>query len=651
MSAIWGVITVDDKNEIPVEVQECFEKVYQESCKLERYEQVCTSYAYVGCGIQYITKESYHEELPLHDKERGIVFVADCILDNRNEVLDVLVAYGYDREKIENEPDGKLMYESYLCMGKECVNIFRGLYTIAIWDEKKKDLTLISDHVAARCLYYMKRENIIVFSTLLEPIIQCFPDMKQNRNYYKDFLLVNSSIIYVVPGETPYEEVSLMLPATIVEFSGDEKKTNVYWTIEDGIKGDEKKKEVSARKNETRFMSLYKDCVKDAIRSSGEIGIAMSSGLDSSSIGVLASKELAKNQKNLYSYTFVPYNHFKNAIVGNSVFDESELVKQIAERYPNIKTSFLNNDGRNVFEDMDFVTQILEMPYKTGTFSNHYEMCEEGAKAGCKVFLNGGFGNNTVSYGEIMHVLYDLYRKKRIGRMLFYANRYCKHEKVSRREMARILCQRFKYYEEEYKKRLVHFVPDNRYLIPSVLKEYDLKERFSKDRRILISEGYIDQEKYKEHLRATSLLIYLGVFETKFGLSTGMLLRDPTKDIRLLDFCNQLPYHFFAYGGMPRWLIRKPFEKLLPKEILVRWKQKGLLNADWINHIYRDWEKIKPELLECVSMDIYDSWIDKKKLKEEIENFGMNQKEDEKCINYLCAIDGLRRYIRLQTKI
>lgn len=231
MSAIWGVITLDDKNGIPVTVQECFEAVYEASCKIERYESVCTSHAYIGCGIQYITEESKKEELPIYDEERGIIFVADCILDNRKEVQEVLATYGYDRNVLEKEPDGRLMYFSYLCMGKECTRIFRGLYMIAVWDEKKKDLTFISDHVAARCLYYIKRENMVVFSTLLEPVLQFFPDMEQNTDYYKDFLLANSSVIYVVPGETPYKEVSLMLPATVVEFVGQEKKNYTYWML------------------------------------------------------------------------------------------------------------------------------------------------------------------------------------------------------------------------------------------------------------------------------------------------------------------------------------------------------------------------------------------------------------------------------------
>lgn len=652
MSAIWGVVALDEKETISVSAEGIFEDIYRKSCNIERYERIFTSHAYVGCGIQYITEEAKREELPIYNEELGIIFTADCILDNREEVSELLTAYGYDKEVLAKAPDGKLMYFAYLCMGKACVKEFRGLFSMAIWNEKERNLTLISDHVAARCLYYVRRGKQIAFSTLMEPLIKLFPDMEQNIDYYKDFLMANSSVIYVVPGETPYKEVSLMLPATVVEVSDKGQRVQTYWTIENSADGTRKKKKrVCAQEYGESFLKTYNRCVKDALRSSGEIGIAMSSGLDSSSIGVLAAKELSKMGKTLYSYTFVPYDNFKNTVVGNSVFDESELVKQIAEMYPNIKTSFLNNDGKNIFADMDLITGLLEMPYKTGTFSNHYEMCNEGAKAGCKVFLNGGFGNNTVSYGEIMHVLYHLYRKKRIGKLLRYANRYCRHEKVSRREMACLIWKKFKFYEKRYQERLEHFVPNNIFLIPSILNNYDLQNRFSKDKRIIISEGYIDKEKYKEHLQATGLLMYLGVFETKFGLNTGMILRDPTKDIRILSFCYQLPYHMFAYGGMTRWLVRRQFERLLPEEVWNKWKQKGLLNADWMNHIYRDWEQIKPELLENISMELYDDWIDKSRMTSTIERFGENQEVDKQAINSLCAIDGLRRYIQLQKKI
>lgn len=648
MSAIWGVVTLDRKEKVPENAKEVFEASYKETCRIEHYESVSASNAYIGCGIQYITEEAKIEELPIVDKEQGIIFTADCILDNREDVIELLTRYGYDRKILHKEPDGKLMYLTYLCLGKDSAKEFRGLFTIAIWDEKKNSLMLISDQVSARCLYYIRRGNLIAFSTLMNPLVKLFPDLEQNMDYYKDFLLANPSVIYVVPGETPYKEIKLMLPATKLEFTIEGENAHTYWYVDDKNSNMDLNSCKSAKEYGNRFLELYDTCVRDALRTSGEVGIAMSSGLDSSSIGVLAARELKKQEKALYSYTFIPYKKVESAIEGNSVYDESGLVSAIAEMYPNIKTTFLNNHGKNIFEDMDFCMNLLEMPYKTGTFPNHYEMCEEGVKAGCKVFLNGGFGNNTVSFGEINHILYDLYSKKQFGKMLLYMNRYGRHEKIGRRKLWRQLLNSFRVFDKNRERFLEHFVPNNFFLLPSILKGYDLKKRFSMDKRMVISEGYINSEKYREHVRATGLLIYLGVFETKFGLNTGMLLRDPTKDIRMMSFCAQLPYDVFAYEGTPRWLIRSQFEEFLPKELLDKWQQKGVLNIDWMNHIYRDWEKIKPQLVKHISDSTLDEWIDKKKIINAIENFGKDKKKDTYAISYICAMDAMLRFMRFQ---
>lgn len=651
MSAIWGVVTLDGKEEIPENAKDIFETIYQKKCKIDRYESRTAFGAYFGCGIQYITEEAKREELPIVDKERGFLFTADCILDNRKEIIELLVTtYGYEKQLLKESPDGKLMYYAYCCMGREAVKKFRGLFAIAVWNEKERSLTLISDQVSSRCLYYIRRGNLLAFSTLMEPLIQFSLKKEQNLDYYKDFLLVNPSVIYVVPGETPYREISLMLPATELRITAQDEKKDTYWMLGDNTwhASEGKKSCESPEEIGKNFLELYENCVKDALRTSGEVGIAMSSGLDSSSIGVLAARELEKSGKTLYSYTFAPNIAMEHAIVGNNVYNETGLVKEIAQMYPNMKTTFLNNQDKNIFADMNFCMKLLEMPYKTGTFPNHYEMCREGAGMGCKVFLNGGFGNNTVSFGEIDHVLHHLYKKKSFGKLFLYWNRYARHEKISRFKMLYRLFKHFYAFDKNGGKELEHFVPKNYFLMPSILKDYDLKKRFSQDKRIVVSDGYIDKDKYEEHLRATGLLIYLGVFETKFGLDTGMLLRDPTKDVRLISFCYQLPYHFFAYKGKTRWLIRNQFKELLPKTVLDKWQQRGLLNVDWVNRIYRDWNEIKPELIHDVSLDLLDEWIDRKHIMRAIENFGKDQKKDQYVITYLCAIDALCRFIRIQ---
>lgn len=647
MSAIYGMVHFDNDTHDLENFNSCFIAEYQEKCKVDSYQyQKCGS-ALFGCAIQHITNESVNESLPIVDHERSLIFTADCILDNRNELIDILSAFDIPKSALCNLPDGALMYHAYLNLGNDCVNHFRGLYAIAIWDDKAKCLTLISDQVSARCLYYIKFKDCIIFSTLLSPITRYLPDLKLNKNYFKDFLMADASLIYVVPGETPYRDVQLILPATCMTFTDQNQHSRIYWSPDYNMEKTRKSPEDYA----TEFMDIYRACVSDAIYTSGETGIAMSSGLDSSSIGVLAADKLVAKGKKLKTYTFVPYEKQQNFQLNRLVYDESSIVTEIADHSKNMETCFLNNHGKNVFEDMNLCSSILEMPYKSGSFPSFYEMCERASSDGCRIFLNGCFGNHSVSFGYLDQVLYDLYLNKKYITMLRYINHFGKHEKCSRANMLKNCLSSFKSFKNHKGNLLDNFVPENIFLSRNILKNYDFKERFSADKHFLSRTGYIDQTHYPDYLIATSLFMYLGIFETKFGLSTNMVLRDPTKDIRLLSFCLRLPYHLFAYNGETRWLIRHNFRELLPQSVLGIWQQHGLQNIDWTNRIERDWDSLKPLLLQHLEQLETDEYIVKERVKDYLESLDFASIQERNKLIHLCTIDCMIQYIMHENKI
>ncbi len=649
MSAIWGFVNLDKTQSLPSNVQKIYENTYKANCKIDSYHSVTSQGAYLGCGIQFITEEAALETMPIINHDRKIIFTADCILDNREEVIQLLSSWHHS-STLQDTPDGTLMYLTYLQYGASCAKYFRGLFSIAIWDWNTQTLTFISDKLASRCLYYIRRGSQIAFSTLLEPLLAIFPDIKPNPDYYKDFLLANPSVIYVVPGETPYQEISLMLPASCVHFTPATTSQSAYWSLPKPSHT----KSTSPKQYQREFMELYQDCVNDTLRTSGEIGIAMSSGLDSSSIGVLAAKTLADRNLSLYAYTFTPHSTLPQSSNSRLIFDESALVKEISLMYPNIVTTTLTNEGKNYFDDLELCCRILEMPYKTGAFSNHYEMCQHAARNNCKVFLNGGYGNNTVSYGYIQHILYHLYCRKKYITFILWLTAYAKHENIN---PLKLLYRSIRSFHKCNKASVTPnkpFIPANIFLSQKILKNYNLEKRFQHDRDTTFFASYIKGCDYKDYLYSPNLLIYLGIYETKFGLRTGMLLRDPTKDIRMIEFCNRLPYEMFAYHGTPRWLIRDSFQNILPPSILNHWNQHAVLNADWIERIRRDWTRLKPELLSRISSfeSIFPELaeaIAKERLITAIEAFGSDSYANEKSIVHICAIDAILRFISSKT--
>ncbi len=641
MSAIWGIVALRPGCSVPEHSAHLFESTYQKSCKIDRYESVSATDALFGCGIQYITKKAEQEQLPFRNSERGILFTADCILDNRPELIDLLSHNGYEKGQLAEAPDGTLMYYAYLTFGNECVTRFRGLFSIAIWEERSRALTLISDHTAARSLYYTVRNGLLAFSTRMEPLLKLFPNVTPNVDYHKDFLLANSSVIYVVPGETPYREISLMTPATRYTVTDSHTDSVTYWTP-----GSTPSKRCrSANEYSRHFLELYNDCVKDSLRTNGEVGILMSSGMDSTSIGVLAAKELDKEERTLHSYTFTPFYQTKRSADGAYIYDESGLVREIASQYPNIKTTFFNNEGKNLFSDMKLCCNILEMPYKLATFPNYYEICRDSAKHNCKVLLNGAFGNRSVSFGHIQSVLYDFYCKKKFFSFFSLTVRHSKYASSASERPLRETLRSFRSFRKYISNPFAKFIPENMFLSPGLLRDYDIRKRFSRNPYALFTGGYVNQKSFSEQLNPYALFMYSGVFETQFGLHTGMLLRDPTKDMRILSFCQHLPFSMYAYHGIPRWLIRNTFTSLIPPPVSESWSRRGLLNIDWIQRVRRDWMQLKPELLQHLSTGLLDSYIDKERAQAFLESFDTSGKEASKLMAQFCAIEGLLRFL------
>jgi asparagine synthase (glutamine-hydrolysing) len=167
---------------------------------------------------------------------------------------------------------------------------------------------------------------------------------------------------------------------------------------------------------------------------------------------------------------------------------------------------------------------------------------------------------------------------------------------------------------------------------------------------MMMSRKFVDSKQYPDFLDSTGLFIYLGIFETKFGLYTNMLLRDPTKDIRMLSFCSELPYNVFVYNGETRWLIRHNFKDLLPSSILDKWQQFGYLNADWVIRVERDWDKLYPELLKILDCKEINEYLLATPLKNYLDRIDFTDKRDRKWITHICALYGLRQYIQGTTK-
>jgi len=102
MSAIWGCVDLSGKA-LPDGLSEAMEQPLYKY-KIDRYDSLSENNVAFGCGLQYIKRWSENERLPFYDSDTDTYFTADCLIDNRTELIKELC---HGKTDI---PDGALMY-------------------------------------------------------------------------------------------------------------------------------------------------------------------------------------------------------------------------------------------------------------------------------------------------------------------------------------------------------------------------------------------------------------------------------------------------------------------------------------------------------------------------------------------------------------
>nr|WP_297708657.1 asparagine synthetase B family protein [uncultured Butyrivibrio sp.] len=654
MSAIWGCIEFDkEKCSVNTMASE-----YQRKCKLDSITEIQFENALMGMGQQIINDEDVYEKMPYIVDDGKTSIVADCIIDDRELLMDELqVEVGEDERK--TIPNGRLICLAYEKWHYDFVKHIKGIFSIAIYSSDEKKLFICTDRTSSRCLYYYKGEKSCVFSTLISPIKKLYPNIPQNEMYLKDFLLIPGLMPNISSNETPWENVFMIEAGCSVTITENSVSVNRYW---EPVKYD-LPYDIDILKE--KFLDVYGRAVERATRTNAGVAIALSGGFDSASVAALAAPKLARQGKNLISYTYVPHYDMSKYYDSRQLTDESEDVKEIAKMYPNIETNFVDNDGKSFWVYIDEMLDIMEIPFKA--FVNLPQLLEIYRAAndkGCKIFLNGQTGNTSVSYGSIDDAVYELCRKKMYFSAFKYFNNFCKISGLSRKESFLIELKRIIGIQKAYgnlwgnggkqhtgslsKQPELTREAISPFVNPELLEDYSFADR-NKSETVLRGNFAIDlQEQREKKIFFLPAFSYIGAMETKLGLYTGIVIRDSTRDSDVLEFCLSYPFEYYSYEGIPRYLIRGFMQELLPRCILYPVIKTGIQSADWILRLRNIKDEIKKEILQELKNESVGNYLNVNEISDNLEKKFDFSFEDEEYYMQLFIVYLFVRYRLLQ---
>ena len=452
-------------------------------------------------------------------------------LYNANDIRKDLIDLGYE---FNGYCDTEVILKAFVEYGTTIFNKFNGIFSFAIWNDAKKELTLVRDHFGIKPLYYSIIDNTIIFSSEIKAILK-----------YPGFQVVIdaegiSELFGIGPAHTPgtcvFKNIFEIKPAHFGIFNAYGFKSYRYWKMET------KEHKDDFETTCTKIHNLLDDSIKRQLVSDVPLCAMLSGGLDSSIIVAYASNYFKKN--NLPPLKTLSIDYVDN----DKNFVKSDFQPNSDNYYINIMQKTFNTNHTNIIIDTPELADALKDAMIARDFPGMADV-DSSMLLFCKHIKN----HATVALsGECSDEIFA-------GYPWFFREDALKSGTFP---WSIAINERQKLLNENLRSKIN-------------LKDY-IDFRYNES----ISEiefSYSDSEETKEK-RIISYLTINWFMQTlldrsdRMSMYNGLELRVPFCDYRLVEYMWNVPWEMKALNGREKGLLRYVVKDLLPEEIVNRKK-------------------------------------------------------------------------------
>lgn len=270
--------------------------------------------------------------------------------------------------------DTEVVLEAWHRWGPACLGRFRGMFALAVFDERTGSLFLARDQLGIKPLHYFPRKDGVVFASELKALVGTVGDGLA----IDAGAMVASMLFYWVPDSRCAVRGVHKLPSgTWAEFRPDGSHRVVrYWDIA----------EVAAAAaggdpiGPLDLAATIEASVEAHLVADVPVSTFLSGGLDSSIVSVLAKR--FKDEVDAYTITFRPEDNALEAMPDDAVY-----ARRVARRYG--ITLHEMEIAPDVVDLLPRVVAMLDEPVGDPAAINTYLMCASARSAGVKVVLSG----------------------------------------------------------------------------------------------------------------------------------------------------------------------------------------------------------------------------------------------------------------------
>jgi asparagine synthase (glutamine-hydrolysing) len=564
----------------------------------------------LGRRLFRLLPEDAFDRQPLAGGGGRYRLVADLRLDNRDELardirLDPLAAKGMS--------DAAILLAAWERWQEAVLERLFGDYAFALWDGRDRRLILARDPMGAKPLHYHLGSGFLAFASMPKGL-HALDDVPYGPDEIR--VAEHLALLLEFGPRSFFKDVNKVETGHLVIVTASGVTARRHW---------EPRRDILKLASTNDYVEALRHHLDRAVEAQlrgagGQVAAHLSAGLDSSAVATTAARLMAPSGGKVVAFTSVPREGYMGPEGG--LWDEGPLAAATAALYPNMEHVLVPSRDHEFMEQFDRRFFFYDLPVGNACNMQWIDAINAQARGrGLSVLLTGGSGNLTLSY-KGRELLPELAAQWRFFELVREG-----HALVSIGRM-------------RWRGVLIHsFGPWMPVPLWNALHRLVGKQPIEFDSYSALSQKQRRALDIDERARATGFdLSYRppkNGFESRLWCirgtdignynkgalgGSGVDMRDPTADRRLVEFCLSVPMNEYLADGQARALGVRALADRLPKTVLAE-PRRGLQAVGWHEALSSSRDQLRDEIARLDNVPAAAETLDLLRLRNLVDDW------------------------------
>ena len=305
---------------------------------------------------------------PIYNEDRTVAVVFNGEIYNFPELRKDLEGRGH---RFYTHTDTEVIAHLYEEMGADCVKNLRGMFAIALYDERQHSLLLARDRLGKKPLHYAWHGGQLLFGSEIKTILALRPEWAVVD---REGLLQYFYFGYIPDPHTVFSPIRKLPAGHLIEYRNGDLKIRQYWDLPEYSTHPHMSEDECLGEMERRLQ----EAVRIRMISDVPLGALLSGGVDSSIIVALMARTSSR-----------PVKTFSIGFRAEK-FNESGYARMVAERFGTDHHELVLEP--DIEETLSYLSTMMEEPFGDSSMLPTYYVCRM-ARRQVTVALSGDGGD------------------------------------------------------------------------------------------------------------------------------------------------------------------------------------------------------------------------------------------------------------------